>query len=123
MTLKEQYAEATIQSGQSLDTEVVLLRLKAILKERGHMNLFPSILRTVLTRAEREKTNIDCRVAKKEDIPFGIKELESRGITVSKADVTIDSSLVGGFFYRDGQQLIDGSYKRALINLYTKITK
>jgi len=123
MTLTDQYAEAIIESTRSADVETILKRVRIVLKKNGHTKLLHNILRKVVELSENSGTKVEYRVAKKEEAALYIEELKKNGITVSEDSATVDESLVGGFLYRDDKCLIDGSHKRALINLYTKITQ
>lgn len=123
MKLTRQYATALIESTKSTSVESALVQLKATLKKRGHTRLFRSILETAVALSQVKRNQVEYRVAKKEDASRYVAHLFDHGINIPEETAVVDDSLVGGFFYRDGRRLIDGSYKRALINLYTKITQ
>lgn len=123
MTLTNQYAEAIIKSALSTDVETVLPRIRAVLEKHGHGKLLESILRRVVILSQEKEKSVEFKVTKKNDTEHYREELKRYGLTVPEDVVMVDESLIGGFFYRDGQRLLDRSYKRALINLYKEITQ
>ena len=99
------------------DALEALERLIALMKRRGHEHLLPRIYAR-LTRASARRSERELAVARKEDAPEAKKEL---GITDDVRAVVIPE-LIGGWRYRDGAHLRDASHKRALLELFRKIT-
>lgn len=127
--MKQAYITALTNSLLSgLVPEVALSNVKALLSRKGHMRLWPQILRATKRVLEaRLKSHIpQVRVAKEGDISEAkIKSaLALLGVAESEAYTkVVDATLVGGFTARFKGKLIDQSYKRALVNLYLNITK
>jgi F0F1-type ATP synthase delta subunit len=124
-----QYAEALYSAYRSNPnkTEDLVLRLVALLKERGHLSLLNAIVREY-EKIERMRTTSDeahVRVARPLDretyagqITTDLKTLVPGG---TEPRTVVDETLVGGYSLEARGKRIDRTYKRALIELYSQL--
>lgn len=127
--MKQAYVTVLTNSlllGQS--PEAALINTKALLSKKGHLRLWPQILKATKRVLEAKlKSHIpQVTVAKKGTITEAkIKSTLALLGAVETESFTevVDSTLVGGFTARFKGKLVDQSYKRALLNLYQNITK
>jgi F0F1-type ATP synthase delta subunit len=126
--MKNAYVKALASSIlAAVPVEEVLTNTKTLLVKRGHMRLWSQILRA----AKRElEVKIKQRAPQVAVTKAGQAEdetiksaLATLGAEAEAYTTTIDETLIGGFTARFGGSMIDASYKRALVNLYQKITK
>ena len=122
--LAQKYAEVF----KALDTRTVL----SYMKVRGHLSLLPSVVR-ILERAP-ERAYVSLTIAREHDakkfersIADSLALLGSTsaspktGHAGGEQPVTvIDPRIVGGYLVRFGSQVIDKSFRNALISLYKK---
>lgn len=127
--MKQAYITAlvnTLLEGKEVDA--VLASTKQLLTKKGHERLWPAVLHGALRELEKRG---------RADVPQVTlaKEIEEKSVKISEAlkalgveagaayDVSVDDSLIGGFIVRYKDRMIDASYKRALVDLYRKVTK
>jgi F0F1-type ATP synthase delta subunit len=110
------YAQAlwtAIEKGRS-PKEAVESLLK-ILKRQGREDLMPRIKRAILRLAEANRaTRPKVFVAHEKD---GKHALSASGI--NDADIVVDESLIGGWRYEGNDEIIDRSFKKYLLDIYT----
>ncbi len=125
--MKKAYITAIVDSLLTAkDVDAVLKNATALLEKKGHTRLWPAVLRGVAR--EFEKRCVDAvplvAVASEE---FSQSEALKQALVTLGTNATpktvIDSSLIGGFLVQYQDRMIDASYKRALTDLYRKITK
>jgi F0F1-type ATP synthase delta subunit len=127
--MKQAYVTALTNSLLSgLSPEVALVNIKALLSRKGHMRLWPQILRATKRVLEAKlKSHIPQVTVSKSGVVTETKiksALAMLGVAETEAYTeVVDTTLVGGFTARFKGKLIDQSYKRALVNLYLNITK
>ncbi len=126
--MKNAYVSALTNSVISgLPIETVLSNTKALLKKRGHERLWSQVLRASyrVLEAKLKQQSVQVKVASSVSYDQATlrRVLDTLGATADAYETTIDQTLIGGFTARFHGKLIDQSYKRALLNLYRKITK
>ncbi|MFZ2303246.1 MAG: F0F1 ATP synthase subunit delta [Minisyncoccia bacterium] len=126
------YAEAlygALEGKSESDGSQVLARFRAVLAARGHsafLRFIPQELGKIIER-EKNKNEVILVTADSKSLSKWVHaydHYEKEGIIPKRAtrrDV-IDESIVGGFQIRANDILIDGSYKKSLVELYRQIT-
>jgi F0F1-type ATP synthase delta subunit len=116
--MEKSYAKAIdslLASG--MKEEDVVKKLLAHLRESGRMKLLPQLLRELETQAKRKQGREPMlEVASESEV----KAAEKEAGTDVKASVNPD--LISGWRLTTADTLIDRSGKRALIDLYRKVT-
>jgi len=111
MSLANAYAKV-LRDVPEKDIPAYLKKLVAFMKSRGHLSLLPQVVR-ILEREPAGGGEPVAVVAKEADAKKFAAEL--RG-----ARVIVDPRAVGGYTLRTGSQLIDKSFRSALIAIYQK---
>lgn len=109
------------------DPDAILQGLKKVLKEKGHTQLYPSVLRGVMRVLESHGTT-DARVVTKDATAY---EKQQAAITAALAElgavgtpeVHFDETIIGGFIAEASGKQLDKSYKTKLVSLYRNLTK
>ncbi len=106
----------------------VLSNAKQLLIKKGYGRLWPVVLRGALRELERRShlntPQVKVAIGTAEKNERLIKALVAVGADASSPyQVSVDSTLIGGFIVRYRDQMFDASYKKALIDLYRKVTK
>ena len=107
--------------------EKTLTSLKAYLKKRGLLALYPSILRGLAEKISRKNKSTIPKVivAHEHDLKKYSKEIDDF-ITEygngSKPEVHVDTSIIGGFILKSKDTYIDQSYKNKLLHAYRSLT-
>ncbi|MBI5078363.1 MAG: F0F1 ATP synthase subunit delta [Candidatus Yonathbacteria bacterium] len=122
------YAALSKRATES-DFKKVFARFRKVVSSRGHDRLFPFVTRELekIVAREKIKNEVVLVTADNKSISkwsHAYDHYEKDGIIpkgANRRDV-VDESIVGGFQIRTRDTLIDGSYKKSLINLYRKIT-
>ncbi len=122
----QDYSQAVIELLQGGDAfPDVLTKLKELLARKGHMRLYPKILRSLLREVTRDtaRGTISVTLARETDeetlkshIANAIRSLEG-----STHTTRIDPTITGGFIAEMGEKRIDQSYKRKLLTLYRSL--
>lgn len=129
------YAEALYEALQNkevktdADAQKVFARFRKVLVARGHEKLLPFIsheLEKIMAR-EKIKNEVTLVVADEKSRSkwtHAYDHYEKEGIVPKGSTLrnVVDESIVGGFQIRTKDTIIDGSYKKSLIELYRKIT-
>lgn len=127
--MKNAYVTALTESILTgLPVETVLRNVKSVMESKGHLRLWPQVLRATKRVLESRlvSTSPQVIIAKdgltsKEAIQLALQKL---GVAESEDfSTTVDSSLVGGFVIRFRGLLLDTSYKQALLKLYRSVSK
>ena len=120
--MEKAYAQALVnvlQKGTNEDEAIS--SLMAHLKEAGRLKLLPAILRELRTlNARTQVLDAAVEVATEAESASALSAAASEGISARKA--TINPLLIRGWRAREGGRLIDRSGKRALIDIYRRIT-
>lgn len=91
------------------------------LKRTGRVKLLPMVLRELRTREARAKAlGARVEVAHAGESAHALKAARALGIEAEHA--TVNPSLIKGFRARSGSLFVDQSAKRALIDIYQKVT-
>ncbi len=127
--MKNAYVTALTNSLLSgLSPEEALLNTKALLARKGHLRLWPQILRATKRVLEAKLKSHVPQVTVAQSGTIAESKIKSALAEIGVAETesyteVVDTTLVGGFTARFKGKLIDQSYKRALVNLYLNITK
>jgi|TARA_Y100000310_G_scaffold345555_1_gene466480 F0F1-type ATP synthase delta subunit len=116
------YAEAlyeVLSETEEGDVDAILNNFFAVLSSKGHSALLPNIVREYIQIAGREKNKRSTLVVSNEKGKSEFREKATEfNIPDSSLDIVVDESLVGGFRLEGNDVLVDGSYKRMLLELY-----
>ena len=126
------YAEAlhgALHGKNEDDSKKVLVYFQKVLVRRGHKELFRFIMRELEKILVREKTKNEAILVTGDNKSqakwvHAYDHYEKDGIIPKRAtrrDV-VDESIIGGFQIRMKGTLVDGSYKKSLVELYRRIT-
>ncbi len=127
------YAEVLYRALQGKETtddgKKVFARFREVVSSRGHYRLFPFVAREFEKIIAREKIKNEVVLVTSDSKSHSkwshaYDHYEKEGIIqkhATRRDV-VDESIVGGFQIRTRDTLIDGSYKKSLIELYRNIT-
>ena len=102
-------------------SETAVTNLVAHLKSAGRMKMLPEIvreLRKIAARRHALRANVE--VAHKKEAAAARSAAASEGIVAHEANV--NPSLIHGWRAQEGGKLIDRSAKRALLEIYQKVT-
>ena len=121
--MEEKYAQTLLKlAAAGVEPGDAVVRVNTVLEKEGRVGLWPKIKRAFirLVQSNRQKENATLVLSdesKKSEIEKSI------GISLVGASVTKDESIIGGWVYKKGSQLVDASYKTQLKRLYTQATK
>lgn len=125
--MKQAYITAIVDSLLTTkDVETVLKNVTALLEKKGHVRLWPAVLRGVLRDLEKRSNEIVPHVVVAKEAGANDETIKQALMTLgatSTPNTVVDSTLIGGFLVQYKDRMIDASYKRALIDLYRKVTK
>jgi F0F1-type ATP synthase delta subunit len=125
-----QYAEALYRAAHahhSVDVDVLVTRLVAVVRERGHLRLLPAIVREydTLMRMRSTTDEVHVRVARESDhakhtarIEQDIAMLNASGRPVR---TIVDDTVIGGYALETNGTRVDRTYKQALLELYSSL--
>jgi F0F1-type ATP synthase delta subunit len=109
------------------DIEGVLKSTEALLKEKGHLRLWPSVLKGVvraLQKYEEDKTpQVTIASESSLDVVALKAALKELSLDTEVTRRTVDPTLIGGFIIQHQDKMLDKSYKRALVEIYHQVTK
>lgn len=125
------YAEAlygALEGKSDSDAKKLLARFREVLSVRGHGALLRFIPHELERIAERRKASneiilVTADTKSRTKWTHAYDHYEKEGI-IKKGSMRreiVDESIVGGFQIRTKDILIDGSYKKPLVELYRKI--
>ena len=111
--------------------EKLLKQFAETVKANGHTYLLPKIVRSFGKLREKEEKGNTIQdtsavsLSEQQTQELLKKEPFKHALSTSHKKVirTVDSSLVGGVIVKTGNERIDASYKRALLDLYQHITE
>lgn len=97
------------------------------LKEKGMMKILPKVLREIESLETKSKGDSKTTVVVKDknvldDIKTELQKY-SDNFNLENLEVKEDKTMVGGFVLKDKKNMIDKSYKTALINMYNKMVR
>ncbi len=114
------YAHALLQViRKGMDPKKAIESLKNVLERQGRIELFPRIARSLVRIDQREKT-IRPRVYVADEAHTKRAFIESG---ISDAAVCVDETLIGGWRPDDAERLVDNSFKKHLLSIYSNITE
>ncbi|MBI5457187.1 F0F1 ATP synthase subunit delta [Candidatus Kaiserbacteria bacterium] len=102
--------------------------LRDTLKAHGRDALLPRIASAFSRIAEREakRTDVVLTVAREKDERHAHRDirglLREMGVEAKDLKTQVDDTLVGGWRLEGREHLVDASYKKQLLDLYTRVT-
>ncbi|HEY4526296.1 MAG TPA: F0F1 ATP synthase subunit delta [Candidatus Paceibacterota bacterium] len=123
------YAEALwemVEKGKAAHEAVAAL--KKMLEARGRLALLPRIGKAFqrLAAKEAKKNTCTLTIARQKDAQKAVKEVEQvlAELKIGDTDLceTVDESLIGGWRLEGRGMLVDQSWKKALLDIYTRAT-
>ncbi len=129
--LSEKYAQALYyiaKDKSEKEQEGFFDNFIKLLKRNGHLSLLPKILKNLneISLKEHKKDKIDFIVSDekfKDKYKEKIKDYKKYLNLKQEVQTKVDDAIVGGFIIRTKDTIIDGSYRRGLVNLYNKFIK
>jgi F0F1-type ATP synthase delta subunit len=122
------YSKAVLALAHTgMNVDHAFTQLSSMLKTRGHVRLYPRILRDLEVRATKEavKSTVVVTLARKSDESLLTEEL-AHALTLLGAtsyELRIDESITGGFIAEARERRIDQSHKHRLLTLYRSLIK
>jgi F0F1-type ATP synthase delta subunit len=120
MALADTYAKVIREKGKDVSAQYVE-SLIAFMKSKGHLSLLPSVVRILEREPETHRASIV--VARAEDAKKFARSiadsLKLLGTEVMPA-ASVDARIVGGHIVRAGSQIVDKSFRNALVEMYRK---
>ncbi len=120
MSLSQAYAQVIREKG---DESGFLKKVAEFMKSKGHLVLFPEILRILMRDPQRKGAAVYVARAADERKFAGEIKAAIRDVGETDADIVIDQRIVGGFLVRGKSKVIDQSYRSALVSMYQKTLK
>lgn len=120
--MERAYAQAiTAQVSKGADESALFANLVTHLKAKGRMKLLPKILAELTALKARSRVSATTvEVASEKESDAALAEARALGFDASAA--LVNPSLITGWRARKGSTLVDNSGKRALLDLYRRIT-
>ncbi|MEK7086317.1 MAG: F0F1 ATP synthase subunit delta [Patescibacteria group bacterium] len=113
--------ESVVETGDKATADLAVTKLIVHLKSTGRMNMLSKIageLRRVAARRQALAPHVE--VAHEKESERALIAAAALGITAKHA--TVNTSLIHGWRAQGGGKLIDHSAKRALVQIYQKVT-
>ncbi len=126
------YAQALYKATTGADESVLeqaVPRLLDLLRERGHLRLFPKVVREYERIIARRATRAEClvRVAREHDASVFAdriaRDRESLGAGTGPTRIILDDTAIGGYEVRSQGKRIDRTYKRTLTTLFETLKR
>ncbi len=128
--MEKMYAQALWQLVSSgMDAKSAVHAIHDRLAKEGRASLMPRVAHAFARIAEREarKTDYTLSVARESDLTHAKKEMRALtgelGIDVDDLKTQVDDTLIGGWRLEGNERLVDASYKRKLLDLYSSVTR
>lgn len=126
--MRDTYITAVLEAlHEGKNPEATLQGLKKVLIDKGHMQLYPSVLRGV-ARVLEARGSSNARIvvrdlaAYEKYKPAIAATLAELGSSV-EPEVHTDETIIGGYIVEAEGIQLDKSYKRKLVSLYRNLTK
>jgi F0F1-type ATP synthase delta subunit len=125
--MKQAYIKAlikTILTGTPVET--ALANTKVVLEKKGHQKLWGVVLKGLVRELEYALALSTPKIFLAKDDAQALEKAKAAAKAISGSDeseVVIDESLIGGYIARTKDIQVDSSYKRALLDVYRKVTK
>ena len=129
------YAEALVavleknEKASKKEITDIVARFHALVKARGHEALLKMIPRELARIAERQENDnrvtlvtADAKSRSKWEHAYDHYVKEGILSEEQPKEILVDESIIGGFQLKTKDTLIDGSYKKSLLELYRNIT-
>ena len=128
--MEKVYAQALWQLvSNGMDAKDAVHAIHNRLAVEGRAILMPRVAHAFSRIAEREsrKTDYTLTVAREEDLAQAKKDMKALtgdlGIDVDSLKTQVDDTLIGGWRLEGNEKLVDASYKKQLLDLYTSVTR
>lgn len=124
MKLEEKYAHGLFEAQRFGKTpHQILAAARKILDSRGHQKLLPRIF-AEYEKLERRAAAAAARViiAREEDRVSALGKARELFAEGDRFELCVDPRLLSGYVVRGGSFLYDASARRALVELYNKLT-
>ncbi len=125
-----EYAEAIYEASKGKSDnglDGIVSNLYLLLERKGHMSILPIIL-SELEKIDKKRSDTKELVitVASEDEKETQNEFIEKDISILKAEnlkqrIVVDDTIIGGYELRALGLRLDRSYKRALLNMYTKL--
>ncbi len=113
--------EAVAETGDKAVADAAVTKLIVHLKSMGRMNMLPKIARELKkVAARRHALRARVEVASESEEAAALRAAAASGIVAGRARV--NPALIRGWRAQSGGTLVDRSAKRALINIYQRVT-
>jgi len=126
--MHEEYAKALIElvEKKPKEEERILKDFIALLKQRGHIKLLPKILKSIEKLSEKQEADsVELILAKEKDKEKHLKKAQNykeHFKILGDVKTKVDDTIIGGFIIKTKQTIVDGSYKKYLMELYNKFS-
>lgn len=128
--MEKAYAQALWRAiANGMEPKKAVHSLRDMLVREGRAELLPRIGKALERIAEREgkKNDVVLTVAKDSDTAAAKRHVHDFiaefGVTPHDLKTVVDGSLIGGWRLEGNEKLIDASYKRRLLDLYSRVTR
>lgn len=124
---RDVYTQAFLKALKETSAEEALKGLREALTSRGHMSLYPRILKDakVALSKEEKESKAYVTLARKEDEATYKQQIESFvGETGMRGfEISVDPGIIGGFVAKTKNISRDQSFKGSLLSMYRSLTK
>jgi F0F1-type ATP synthase delta subunit len=127
--MEKQYAQALWKLvKRGMEPKKAVHALRDMLAREGRSELLPRVARAFqrIALEQSKKTDVVLTVATEGDITAAKKHthdlIAEFGVTPHDVQTRIDGSLIGGWRLEGKEKLIDASYKRRLLDLFSRVT-
>lgn len=128
--MEKLYAQALWQLvSNGMDAKAAVHAIHDRLAKEGRAILMPRVAHAFERIAEREgkKTEYTLTVAREKDLAHAKKEMKALtgdlDIEIDSLKTQVDDSLIGGWRLEGNERLVDASYKKQLLDLYSSVTR
>ncbi len=126
--MKQAYITAltdSLLSTQNIDE--VLSIFQKLIAGKGHSRLWPSVLRGAVVELEKRALREIPKVTVAKEGGIDSRALADAiaavAATSEQVHTIVDPAIIGGFTLQYKDKVVDKSYKRALLDIYRKVTK
>ena len=123
-TYAEALEKALINTNEQERNERIA-RFLSIIKRRGHSGLLPRIVHVLERKHGHQDLRTIATVARERDVhsvDAEVRALAEQLAGSHEVQYVTDDTLIGGYVLRTPNNLADRSYKRALLDVYRKVT-
>lgn len=127
MNIVDQYARTLVQAATEKDGKEFNLffdNFVGLLKQKKHYKSLPSILRSVeRLSGNKDSANKTIMIVREAALAGQYTDIvkQHADIFCEEYDVVEEPGIVGGYVIKNRTNLLDGSYRTGLMNLYKKL--